>query len=111
MHLTRWYKNGKTYNEGAGEPEHGRQEGEGDSGLPPLTRALLGNIAPSPDATAPEGTDEVHEQTEGNHPQDEQDQVDDVVDHGGGEGNEPDQGEEHGEAGHDFGIDKALLRP
>lgn len=101
----------RTYEKAAGEPEEGRQEGKGHSRLPALTGALLGDVAPREDASTVKGTDEVHQQGEGNHPEHEQGEVNGVVDEGGGERDQPEERHEDGHGGDDLGEDEARFGP
>ena len=102
---------GETYEKRAGKPEHGRQEGKSNGGLPSLTRALLGDVAPRKDAAALERPDEVDEQAEGDHPEHEHQEVDHMVDDVGVEGNEPEEGQKHSKPSDDFSVDEALVVP
>ncbi|KAI9879623.1 MAG: hypothetical protein M1830_007983 [Pleopsidium flavum] len=105
------HREDETYDKGANEPEDGRQEAEGNSSLPPLTSALLRDIAPSKDASTVERADEGDKQAEGDDPQHKQHEVGHVMDEAAGERNEPDESAEHGDASNDLGVDEALLRP
>ena len=113
----------------AGEPEHSRQEGEGNVGLPLVTGALLGDAGPVEGGAAVEWADEllvvrdalkiwwkgvgmgtyVDEEAESNNPGHEEEEINWPVDESGREWEEPQQRKEDGEAGDDLGVDHALL--
>jgi len=97
---------------GAGEPEDGAQEAEGLARSPAVAEAAVGNPVPVEDTAAAAMVAEgVDEEAERGKPGEREHQVDGPVDEATGEGDEPDQGENNGEAGYDFGVDKACLGP
>jgi len=95
--------------ESAGKPEDGREERESDVSLPFLTCAFLGDVAPVENVATVERSDEVDEETKGNHPGGEEDEVHDIVEVRAAEWDEPDQSEQDRESGNDFGVDESSL--
>jgi hypothetical protein len=97
----------------ADEPKNGRQEREGDVGLPLLTSAILCDVAPVEDVAAVKRADElfpklamrvytgvlcthVDQQTEGGNPETEENDVDRPVNECPTERQKPKQREEYG---------------
>lgn len=89
------------------EPADGGQEGKGLVSLP---RAAV--VAPQADAAPVKGAaaaaaEPVDQQAEDGEPGERDDEVDRPVDEATGEGEQPEEGQQDGEAGDDLGIDEA----
>lgn len=96
---------------GGCEPDDGRQEAEGNVCLVATARITAGaDVAPVKDGAAAI-TDEIDEQTKGDEPEDAEEDVHGPVDEAAGEGEQPDQGEQQRQAGHDDGVDEAAIVP
>lgn len=98
-------------NKGRRKPEDGRQEGEGLSGSPAVAGAAVGDPTPVKGAGATGAAGEVDEQTEGGEPAERHEDVDGPGDEAAAEGDQPDETQQHGQAGDDEGVDEASMRP
>jgi len=93
------------------QKENACQEAKRNISFKLATSRLPCNAIPMPDASAVHGADEIREKAEGDHEEDEEDEVRRPVNEGGHEGEEEEQGEEDSDRCDDFRVDEALFAP
>jgi len=94
----------------AGKPEASREEGESLSSLPLVANTSTIETTPLERRAAVDLVDPVDEGTKSSEPSEARDKINWVVHEAGGEGKEPDQAENDGPGGDDFGVDFAAER-
>ncbi len=97
----------------AEDPNDGRQERKGLVGPPATTETPVCDTAPVEGVctAASSVVDVVDQDGKGSEPGEGQEQVDRPVEETTGEGEQPEQGEEHGKAGDDLNVDETSQRP
>lgn len=97
--------------QGRDEPADGRQEGEGLVGLPRAAVVAAEAEAAPVKGVAAAAAEPVHQQAEDGEPAERDDEVDGPVDEAAGEGQQPQERQQDGEAGDDLGVDEAPQCP
>lgn len=99
-------------NQSANKPADGTEEGKSDVRLPlgAGSRAVERNAAPVEDISA-RAIQPIYHQAKGNKPHDRDDEVGRPVDEGAAKGEQPDDGQEDGKAGHHLGVDPPPMLP
>jgi hypothetical protein len=98
--------------DGAEKPANGANKAEGLTGSPSIAHSAMCDSTPAKCATAAAIlTQSVDEETEGGEPGGREDKVHWPVDEAACKGEKPNQAEEDRDAGDDFSVDEAFLRP
>jgi len=93
------------------KPEHSREKRKSDISLPSLTITGSSDIVVVVAFSAMHRTDEINEQSKGNNPEDEEDQINRPVNESASEWEKPEESEEDGDGADYFGVDEAFLVP
>lgn len=97
--------------QGAGEPEDRAEEAKRLTRFPAIAFAPVHDAAPVEHAAAGMRAEIVDQQAEDREPGRREDEIDGPVHEAAGEGEQPEEREEDGKAGGDFGVDEAGLGP
>lgn len=97
--------------QGRDEPADGRQESKGLVGLEGAAVVAAQADAAPVEGVAAAAAEPVHEQAEDGEPGERDDEVDGPVDEAAGEGEQPEERQQDGNAGDDLGVDEPAQGP